>query len=117
MADPIGLDCLETLEIKQRLQKPMARRVAFINRNDVRARRDPKHWIGGKGLICNLTQNLFRHIAGGQFLRHPIGQRLLQCSVMKDGAMHQPAQERLRLHGLARLGRNPGPDWVDLRDM
>ena len=63
MRNAIGLNRLETLEIKERLQKAMARWVTLINRNYIRTRVHSQTCIRCIGLITDFTQNLFGHFA------------------------------------------------------
>ena len=113
MTDTIGLHRLKALEKQQWLNEAMAGWVAVEHRHDIGTRCHPKRWISGIGFIGDLAQKLFGHLSRGQLLRHAIGQRHFQRSVMQHTAMDQAAQKRFIGNGLCCLFADAAPDRID----
>jgi hypothetical protein len=113
VTDSIGLDRLEPLEIEERLEKPVAGRIAVVDRHDIGPRRLAKGGSVLVGFVGHLAQDLLRHLAGGQFLRQPVGQRAFQPAMVQDDRMQHATQERLVRDRLRRLLGDPFPDGIE----
>jgi hypothetical protein len=105
VTDAIGLDGLEPLEIEKRLEKPVAGRIAVVDGHDIGPRRLAKRGFVGVGFIRHLAQDLLGHLARGQFLRQPIGQRAFQFAMVQD-APHAASRP-----GAARPRPASSPPW------
>jgi hypothetical protein len=90
VTDSIGLDRLEPLEVQERLEKPVAGRIAIVDRHDIGPRRVAKGGFVLVGFVRHLAQDLFGHLARGQFLRQPVGQRAFQLRMVQDQAWSMP---------------------------
>ncbi len=113
MRDPVALQRLKPLEEQQRLDQPVAGRVALVHGHQIGPRRLPQGGIGSKGFLGDLTQKLLAHLRRGQFHRETIGQRPFERRVMQEPGMDQGPQKRLVTHRSPRLVANLRPDRID----
>ena len=78
MADAVGLDSLIALEEEKRLQESVAGRIAFVNGHEIGSGCGTDFRVVVIGLIRNLAQNLFAHLAGRKLQGEAIGKRTFQ---------------------------------------
>ena len=115
MGHAVGLHGLKALEEQERLQEAVASRVAVVDGHDVGARGQSQSGIGAISLVADFTDQLFGHLARGQFQGGAIGECTFDGAVMQHAGMDQTAQHGFVLHGLFRFGQDAVPDRVDLR--
>jgi hypothetical protein len=98
--DAMGLHRLITLEEHQRLDQPVAGRIALQHGDGVGACDASQFGIGIMRLRHDLANQPFGHLARGQLLPQPVAQRVLEATTIQNTGMNQSGQPGLiRDHG------------------
>ncbi len=109
----VGLERQEALEVEERLEHPVAGRVAVVDRDDVRPRRRAHRPLRRIGVLRHLAQQQRRHFRRGELLRDPVAQRPLERLVVQHDGVGDAGHERLGTRERLGLLAHLVPDGVD----
>ena len=112
MGETVRLQGVETLEIKQGLDHPLAGGVAVRHGEEVGANGDPEGGIARAELEEVLADEIAGKIGMRQARRQTMADRLLQGRMVEDARGHEAAELRLAAHRLLRLEPDPREDGI-----
>ena len=114
MRQTMGLDRMETLQIKDRVHEAAIGRIAIINRLNIDADNLRPLRIGIQHRVKGLAQNIGAQIGVPETLGDTMHDRIFQARLVEDRRIEERAQYGIVLGGFLRFGTDGMPDRIDL---
>jgi hypothetical protein len=116
MRDAVGLERVEALEVKQRLDETVASWIALRDRHDVGTESITERGIRLEHLVKHLVQK--PGVDGGmlQPARQTMADGIFETVMAEHGRVNETAKRRLGSADLVRLAPNLAPDRIVARD-
>src|SRR5262245_16672204 len=117
MCHAIGLKCLKSFEIKQRLDIAVARRVAIVDRQHVGPRRLGDLRLRLERILESLHDELAADVGVAEPQRQALGKSPLEAVMIEHRPEHEAAQAWIIGYDRLRFLANAVPDRVDSGDL
>ena len=117
MGEAVSLERVEPLEVEDRFQRPECRRIPVDHRADIGAEGLPDVRVHRDRLMEGVGDEFCRQRRMPQPGGDPVGDRALQRGVVQDRRHDEGGELRLGAQDILRLGAQPRPDRVEVREV